>query len=177
MAGLSRIRQIFSLALVVLAALDTVLVAYLLWPGPSNASRRKEEQALQAELAGKTREEAPLQGMDKKLLQTRADIEKLYGGRLPSRYSEISEQLDKLARDNGVSKGAIVYKAGDAGIADLQLVDIETTISGDYAKIARFINAMERDRLIFVVRQIALSGQTGTVQLQIKFQTFLKEAA
>ncbi len=176
MAGLGRMRQVFFLAVTVLAILDAALVAYLLWPGPTNASRHKEEQALQAQLTGKTREVTPLEGMDKKLLQTRMEIEKFYGARLPSRYSDVSEQLDKLARDNGVSKGAILYKAADSGLADLQVVDIETTISGDYARIAHFINAVERDKMIFVVKQIALSGQTGVVQLQIKLQTFLKEA-
>jgi hypothetical protein len=45
-------------------------------------------------------------------------------------------------------------------------------------KLAHFINALERDKLLFVINQITLSAPSGgVVQLQMKFQTFLKEAA
>jgi hypothetical protein len=61
----------------------------------------------------------------------------------------------------------------------VQRVEIDTTVSGDYAKVARFINALEQEKLFFVIRQITLNSaqESGTVTLQIKFGTFLKEAA
>jgi hypothetical protein len=56
-------------------------------------------------------------------------------------------------------------------------VKADITLSGDYAKIAHFINALERDKLVFNVTQIVLNGQQGggSVDLQIKVDTFLKE--
>jgi hypothetical protein len=44
--------------------------------------------------------------------------------------------------------------------------------------VAKFINALEQSDLIFIIDQVSLSGQeSGTVSLQIKFETFLREAA
>ena len=51
-------------------------------------------------------------------------------------------------------------------------------MSGDYSKIPRFINALERDKMLFLITQLSLNGQEGgVVQVQIKFDTFLKETA
>ena len=60
---------------------------------------------------------------------------------------------------------------------DLQRVKADITLSGDYPKIAHFINALERDKLVFDVTQITLNGQQGggLVELQINVDTFLKE--
>jgi hypothetical protein len=63
-------------------------------------------------------------------------------------------------------------------LPNLERVNIETAVAGDYLKIAHFINALERDKLLFIIDQIALSAPPGgLVQLQIKFETFMKEAA
>jgi hypothetical protein len=62
-------------------------------------------------------------------------------------------------------------------LPDVQRVNIETTVTGEYAKVARFINAMEQDKIVFIIDQIALSSQeSGVVSLQLKLETFLKES-
>ena len=44
------------------------------------------------------------------------------------------------------------------------------------AKVARFINALEQDKFVFIINQITLNGsEGGLVSLQIKFETFLKQ--
>jgi hypothetical protein len=61
-------------------------------------------------------------------------------------------------------------------LPDVQRINIDTTVSGEYAKVAKFINAMEQDKFVFIIDQISLTSQeSGIVSLQIKFQTFLKE--
>jgi hypothetical protein len=59
---------------------------------------------------------------------------------------------------------------------DVQHIDIDTTVTGEYAKVAKFINAMEQDKFVFIIDQISLTSQeSGVISLQIKFETFLKE--
>jgi len=42
--------------------------------------------------------------------------------------------------------------------------------------VARFINAMEQDKYVFIINQISLNSQEGgVVSLQIKFETFLRQ--
>lgn len=170
----------FIVLIAILLVMDVALVAYLFWPGSSNqASRQAEEQQLRQDLAIKTQQVAPLIGIDRKLVGTRADIKKFYAERVPAHWSQISGELHKLEQANGISEQGFRFAPPeDTGLPDLQRVKIETTVSGDYGKIARFINALERDKSLFVINQVSVTGQpAGTVQLQIKFETFLKGAA
>jgi len=180
--NLDRKRRTFTVVLAILLAVDIGLAAYLIWPGGSSASTRTEVQQLRQNYLLKLKETLPLIGMDKKLDQTRVDIKKFDAERTATHWSQISVEVHKLAHENGVSLQDIRYKPDDSGIPGIQQVLIETEIAGDYVKIARFINALERDKLLFVINQIALHGQSaqqgqpgGGVQLQIGFQTFLRE--
>jgi len=175
-SSLKNIRTRFTLLLAILLAIDVGLVAYLVWPGRSDA--RAEERQLQQEYLVKTRQVTPLIGMDKKLDQTRDAIKAFSADRVLGRWSQISNELHRLAQQSGVSLQSIQYKPEDSGIPNLQVVGIETGIAGDYVKLAHFINALERDKVLFVINQVSLRGQQGgTVELQLSFETFLKEAA
>jgi Tfp pilus assembly protein PilO len=170
-------RRIFTVALAALGALAVTFLVYLLWPGSSTrAGRSAEQKALQQELAAKKRDAAPLLGIDAKLSKSRDDVKKLHQERVPSRFSDISGQLHKLAQENGVSAQRIQYETENAGVPGIARIKIGTNVSGDYMRIAHFINAVERDKLLFVIRQISLNEQqAGSVELQIKFETYLKE--
>lgn len=171
-------QMIFIALLALVVVLDIGLIGYLVWGG-NKESRRVEEKQLQDTLRLDKMQVVPLNGIDKKLMDTRADIKKFYVDRIPVYWSQISSELHKLEQENGISeKSSVRYTSEDAGLPDLQHVKIETDVAGDYVKIAHFINALERDKLLFLITQVSVSGQAaGNVQLQIKFETFLKRAA
>lgn len=181
MVNLDILRKRFILVLGILGAMDLVLLVYLLWPGSSVASQTAMEQNLQQQYRTLSREVAPLRGIDQKLLQTRTDIASLYRDRVPSRFWQISQEVENLARETGVSTQGINYvpkKSEKGELPDVQRIEIDTRITGEYAKVARFVNALEQDKLFFVINQINLNSQEGgQVTLQIKFETFLKQAA
>ena len=57
-------------------------------------------------------------------------------------------------------------------------MEIEADLAGDYLQLVRFINALERDQLFFLVDSVGLGGaQGGMVKLQIKLETYLKTGA
>lgn len=180
MRDLAQLKNRFYIVLAVLAAINLALLVYLLWPGSSAASRKAREEALQQQYRSLSREVAPLKDMDQKLVHTRGDINELYQNRVPNRWSQISSHLEALMRESGVSAQNIHYvsdKQEKGDLPDIQRVAIDTSITGDYAKVARFINAVEQDKLLFIIKGISLSAQEGgTVTLQIKFETFLKGA-
>jgi type IV pilus assembly protein PilO len=183
MRDLAQIKNRFLTLLGVLGAINLVLLAYLLWPGTSSASRRAKEESLQQQYRSLTREVAPLKDIDQKLVQTRGDINELYQDRIPNRWSVISSELEKLMKESGVTPAqSIHYGTADkqqekGDLPDVQRVNIDTSITGQYTNVARFINAMEQDKLLFIIRQISLSGQEGgTVTLQIKVETYLRSA-
>jgi len=179
MNNLAQIRRRFFAILGVLAVIDLVLIGYLLWPGSSSAGRKSREEALQQQYRSLAHEVAPLKDIDAKLVHTRGDINALYQERIPNRWSQISSHLEALMREAGVTAQSIHYssdKPEKGDLPDVQRVSIDTSVTGDYAKIARFINAMEQDKLMFIIRQISLNSQEGgTVTLQIKCETYLRE--
>ncbi len=52
---------------------------------------------------------------------------------------------------------------------------MEWTLAGNYSSLARFINALERDDMFFIISSVALGGQPqGLVKLDMKVETYLK---
>jgi Tfp pilus assembly protein PilO len=172
-------RQMFLIILGILAAVNVALGVYLLWPGrPKQADLGREESELRKKYNRMVRESSAYNGMDQKLIKTREDVKKFYSQHVASRWSEVSEEINKVAKENGFAPPPIRYKTEDTGLPNLQRVKADITLAGEYHKIAKFINALERDRLVFDITQITLNGEQaagGAVDLQIKVDTFLKE--
>lgn len=179
MVSLERVRTRFILILVVLGVVDLALIGYMLWSSKTN--KVAQEQVLQQKAADLSREVAPLEGIDRKLDQTRADVKKFYAEKVPGQISEISQHLEKLVQESGVTTQGFHYNEEKnpnekTDLPGVQRIGIDTTVSGEYSKVAGFINALERDKFVFVITQIALtSSEGGGVALQIKFETFLRE--
>jgi Tfp pilus assembly protein PilO len=184
MNHLEKTRKQFTTILAILGAVNLLLIIYLVLPGSSPSARAAQEESLREQKQALTREVTPLIGIDKKLAQTRVDVKKFYQEKVPAQFSQISQHLEKLMKDAGVTTAGIRYGQDQNGstekneLPDVQRVKIETTVTGEYEKVARFINAMEQDKLVFIIDQIALNSQEGgVVSLQIKAETFLKEGA
>jgi len=61
-------------------------------------------------------------------------------------------------------------------LPDVQRVNIETTVTGEYEKVARLSMPWSRQARV-IIDQISLNSQEGgVVSLQVKFETFLKES-
>jgi uncharacterized membrane protein YuzA (DUF378 family) len=173
MNNLAKTRRQFTLILAVLGAVNLLLIVYLLLPGSSASGKAAREQSLQTQVKSLGREVTPLRG----------DVQWLYAQKIPGQFSQISQHFYKLVEEAGVTAQGIHYtedktgKAEKHDLPDVQRIDIDTTVSGDYAKVAHFINAMEQDKFVFIIDQISLNSQeSGIISLQIKFQTFLKES-
>jgi Tfp pilus assembly protein PilO len=181
MRNLAKIKKQFITIVAVFGVLDLALVGYLLWPGTSTAAKLTQEENLRQQEKQLSHEVAPLNNIEKTLAQTRVDVKKLYEQKVPSQFSQISQHLEKLVQDTGVNTQSIHYTQAKTDektdLPDVQRIDIDTTVTGDYAKVARFINALEQDKFLFIIDQITLNGSEGgnLVSLQIKFQTFLKQ--
>jgi Tfp pilus assembly protein PilO len=140
---------------------------------------RHAEQAAasrQVELAALEAQTAPLRGLDKKVAATRDAMDSFYKKRIPPNYSSIAGRIDELAVKSGVRLSRIQYTHGAAG-AYLTEISLDSGISGSYPEIMRFINSIERDPEFFVIRAMALTGQSGgLVNLRLRVSTWLRPA-
>lgn len=176
MPDLKRTRNRLYVVVAVLLALDVAAVALLMTPIAGRESVRQQDLR-QAWLNLKARESAPWRGLDKKIPQAKREIAAFYQDRFPSSYSAISTNLDKIAAESGVRVSSERYAQKDAEVPSLNRVEIEADVSGDYVPLAKFINALERSQLFFIIDGLDLGGeQTGGVRLHIKIETYLRNS-
>jgi type IV pilus assembly protein PilO len=69
----------------------------------------------------------------------------------------------------------VKYSLKDEGPGRLQRMEMEAGLGGSYTSLARFINALERDEMFFIINSVTLGGQPqGPVKLDMKLETYLK---
>jgi hypothetical protein len=160
-----------------LLLLNLLLVARLLlaWqeaqgrPAAQLAGERAQRAALELELA-------PLNGLPHKVEQARLDGRRFYSSRIPDSYSAIAAEVGELAAANNVRLTRLQYTQAPA-IASLQEIRLDSSLSGDYTAIMKFINGLERDRTFFLIHALAFTGQQGgLVNLRLRFATYLRAA-
>ena len=182
MGDLKKTQQRFTVIAVFLGVIVVALAGYLLWPGSSvtaqaliKAKLQKEHNELETRLNGWKASNPE---------QIRAQIKAFYGREIPSRRSQIDERLDKLSLAAGLSAQSIRYgtETDKNDLPGIQRIKVDTTVTGDYAKLAHFINSLEQDSLFFIIEKISLTGRDESgggkdVSLQITVNTFLKSTA
>jgi type IV pilus assembly protein PilO len=176
MANLRGARKRFTTAAIILAVLDVAAVGFLLSPlGRSRSAREAEWAEARRELQAKKADAVPLRGMDKKLDLARQEIAAFYKDRFPAQYSAVSSELGKVASETGVRVSQIAYEPKPAEVPNLQQVIINANLDGDYLQVVKFINALERDRMFFMVDSLTLAQeQGGMVRLQVRLETYLR---
>jgi type IV pilus assembly protein PilO len=185
MPDLRGTRKKVKIALAALAIVDVAAIAVYFSPlVGSEVSRQEQMRQLWSELQQKTRQVEPLRGLPEKIPVARKDIDQFYKDRFPSQDSEISDAIGKLAAQNGIRIGEVKYKMADPDKAvefqrvGVDQVEVEADLEGDYLQLVRFINALERDKLFFLVDSVVLGGeQNAVVKLQLKMETYLKTGA
>lgn len=179
MPDLRQTRKKIKRALALLFGIDLVAVAALFSPLIGSTDSRKQElNQMWSELQSKTRQVEPLRNLDKKVILANQQINDFYKERFPTQDSQILNQLGKLAAANGVVIESAHYKPSEAGIGRLEPVEMEAELSGSYVSLAKFINALERDNMFFMIDSIGLAGEEkGPIKLQMKFETYMRTGA
>ena len=176
MRDVAQTQKRFMLWLSVMAVLCVAFLVYLLWPG----ARGQQPEALRARYQSLKHEVELWHRSNPEM--TREALKAFYAQNVATRSSQTSQEVEKLVRENGVATQGIKYdfaKSTEKYVPPgVQLVKVDTTVTGDYTKIARFVNALEQSRLLFIIDSISLTNQEGgSVTLHLSFDTFLKEAA
>jgi hypothetical protein len=162
-------------AIIVLLLLNLTLAVRLIFAW----NRAKQGDAAniaasQSEYRAMKLKTTPLRGLDKKIDQAKLDQQAFYNKRFPANDSEVLTELGALAVKNNVllARGQYAHRKPQQGLVELNM---EASLSGDYAPIVRFINGLERDKLFFLIDGVALNGQqSGVVSLRMRLTTFLR---
>lgn len=179
MPDLGNSRRKLKIAMGAMLVADVVAAAVLFSPLVGSAGSRKLQLSqLHIELQKKTREVEPLRGMDKKIVLAKDQIGGFYKDRFAAKDSDLTNELGKLASENGIRIQQARYKEEDAESSGVIPVEIDGSFSGDYLQLVRFINTLERSKLFFTVDSVDLAGESaGPVKLQITMHSYLRSGA
>jgi hypothetical protein len=173
------LRNLHIAGVVVLGLVNLYLLVHMAFAWRAATSDDAAALASQT-IAMKTAEigRRPLEGLDEKLAQATKDADKFYKQRLPFANSEVAGELGALAKKQGVKLIRVQYAyspvlPGAAG--ELTEARMDASLSGDYRPLVLFVNALERDKMFFLITGVTLTGQqSGTVGLRVRLTSYLR---
>ncbi len=163
----------------VLLLADVAAVGVLVSPLASGrAERQKQYETLRLEKMEKAQATAPARGIHEKIETTRKQESDFLNERLTRHYSAMSEQISHTAKEAGVEVSRVHYddSLSQRDIpAGFQQLSITIQVRGSYEQDIRFLNAMERQKMMLLVDGVSFSGmKDGQLTVQVKISTFLR---
>lgn len=179
MADLSRARKRILTSIIVLGVVDAAALVYLALPYRAGAAQPAAVQRrAEADYRILKPKALPLQDIDQKLAQAQKDDAAFIQKRLSSRYSDVVEELGKLAKANHISITSVNYQTAPAKLDGLEALEMHAGLAGQYVDLVKFINSVERDKMFFIIDTVNLTGQNAAeVRLDVKLDTYLRSAA
>jgi Tfp pilus assembly protein PilO len=77
-------------------------------------------------------------------------------------YSVVSQELGDIAHDTHVQVEDLKFHQKEVSGRNVDEVEVEALLGGDYAGIVRFLNRLQRSKNTYVVDSLGLDSATGT---------------
>lgn len=180
MAALTQQRRRFTFALVAMGIICLLAALFLVAPITASSAQRFDElRAKQEQLRTREKETRPIRNLSQLIDKAKTDYSTFSSERLTAFPSTVYTDIYELARKNNVSLGEMKYDSYDTETPSLKLLQVQARISGGYPNLVRFINAIERDKLFFVIRTLQLTDTRAdrgeqNVQLTLTMETYLR---
>src|SRR5258705_10709028 len=148
MADLSRARKRIIYSIVALGVIDAAALIYLALPLRAGVAQPEQvQQQAQDNYRRLSKTNVPLRGIDQKLTQAQKDDAAFIERRLPSRYSDVVDELGKLANANHISIGTIAYTTSPSDLPGVLNLEMHAGLAGQYVNIVKLMNSVERDKM------------------------------
>jgi Tfp pilus assembly protein PilO len=176
-------RQMILVGLGLLLAADLALAGYS-WQASTSLrtplaeldadNRKLGLLAAEIERAEKIRHDLPA---------TIADCNRFDASLLPASTgnSAIAAELDSLAKKSGVQIQSLNLHHKDIAGRNLTQVDLDSTVSGDYGSIVKFMNNLQRSQNFYIVESLNLQaegqGNPNAMRIGLHMKTYFRTAA
>ncbi|MBZ5567805.1 MAG: hypothetical protein LAN64_08135 [Acidobacteriia bacterium] len=179
MTNLRLARKRIYVVLGVLLGVDIAAALVLLTPiAGAGAARGREFEAVRRQVQQKMQIVIPPDQVQTRVDQARTQIDAFYEQRLASGAAALTAEIGKLASSNGVNLNSAKYEELDSDLPNLNHLRIGANITGNYLAAVKFINAIERDKVFFIIDSVSLGEQqAGQVRLAVSLETYLKSGA
>ena len=97
-------------------------------------------------------------------------------------YSAVTEELGGIAGKAGLQISGVNFHRKEIPNRGLSEVELEATISGNYAGVVRFLNGLQRSANVYTVDSLALAsenqpqGASGAIRVALHLRTFFRAA-
>jgi type IV pilus assembly protein PilO len=116
---------------------------------------------------------------------TIADCDRFDASLLPASTgnSTIAAELDELAKKSGLQVQSLALRHKEIAGRNLTQVDLDTSVSGDYSNIVKFMNNLQRSRNFYIVESLNLQAEgqgasnPSTMRIGLHLKTFFRTAA
>jgi type IV pilus assembly protein PilO len=177
MASARELRRTMAIVLAIFVVIDLAAIGMLFSPLADRQKRQDEYSNVRRRYEEKIHAALPLQNIDKKLSEAQQQIDGFYRNRLPQRDSEVADEVGKLAQRAGVRFSGVRYSGDESPLPNIRKLQLDVSLAGDYLKIVKFINQLERDKMFFIVDRVTLNEQQGGgVRLELRLETYLRQA-
>lgn len=177
MIAVRELRTRARVVLIVLLVVDVAAAALLLSPVAGlRTAKLRQDELVRKQWQDELQKAKPVRDIDRKIQQARGQVAGFYQSRFPDHTSAVAVELGKLSGDNGVRLSNVRYTTDDESVEGLRRLQMDAALSGDYLKVVKFINALERDKMFFLVDSVVLGEQQGgTVTLHLRLETYLRQ--
>lgn len=180
MADLGQAQKRMYTAFGVLAVVAAAAVVFLMSPlGRSHAAYAEEYNKLRPELHRALAQAKDADNIEQKITTAQKQITTVYDERFAGRWSEIAAKIGEVAEEAGVEVSQLRYDVGKEEAPGVERVEVQAAVTGSYLEIVRFINALEREKMMLVVDGVTLGSQRekqGEVQLEMAMHTYMRRA-
>lgn len=180
----SRRRAIFTV-LGLLVAADIALGAYSWQLASAPYTSPKQFDALSIRLDALRANIQSAQKIKDAMPQTKSDCDKFEHALPPESAgsSSMATELDDIAKQSGLRVEGFSFKPKEVPDHGVTEENIDATVSGDYAAVARFVNALQRSQKFYIMDGLAVSGDSqtqkanGPLRVTMHLRTYFRMAA
>jgi len=175
-------RRLIIAGVTVLLAADVALAAYSWNMGASRSLSDLAAQTTQLKISqGDVNRAKEIQAS---MPAIQADCDKFEHILFPAStgYSSVTSDLDGIAQKAGAVVQDLSFKQTEVAQRGLTSVEINSTISGNYSSIVRFVNGLQRSSNVYVLDALSLASEsaaTGASQIKVTLHlmTYFRTAA
>ena len=117
-----------------------------------------------------------------KMPATQRDCDKFEQSLRPanSGYSGVTTEIGAIAGKAALQMDGIGFKQKAVPARNLESVDIDATVTGDYASVVKFLNGLQRSENVYEVEGLSLgsdaekSGGNGPVRVIVHMRTYFR---
>jgi type IV pilus assembly protein PilO len=165
--------------LAVLLLADAALI-FVLWQaareGPQAMRTQRDRLALQAKLL--KADVARGEKIRASLPQIGKDCDAFYHDNLiasSNGYSAIEADLGQLTTQAGLKSSGFTFKQKEVKLHGVTEISINTSVSGDYPAIIRFINDLEHSKNFYLLDHLQLDAAAiGGIHLSLELRTYFR---